>query len=322
MHAAERASLKTLDGVIALERATGIPSATLRVWERRYGFPHPVRDARGHRTYDGLQVQKLQLIAQLMARGGRPGHLVTQSLEQLQAGLAEQTPGSTAAGHDVLLHMLRSLDTAGVMRHLLQKLTVLGVDRFVVQVVASANTAVGAAWSHGLLQPREEHLYTECLQQVLHGAMLAVPPPTGGGPRVLLATPHGEQHWLGLLMVQALLKTRRAPVLGLGRGLSADQIAAAATAWQADIVALSVTDALAQRLVLGFLRDLRHLLPADIQIWAGGSSRALRQTTLLGDPRLRVFDGIEQLTPAVEQFQSRNVLGQTPQEEPSDPPIS
>lgn len=305
MPTGERASPKTLDGVIALERATGIPSATLRVWERRYGFPHPVRDARGHRTYDGLQVEKLQLIAHLMGRGARPGHLVTQSLEELQARVAAQGPASTAAEHDALLHMLRSLDMAGVTQHLLQKLTVLGLDRFVIEVVASANTAVGAAWFHGLLQPREEHLYTECLQQVLHGAMLALPPPTGGGPRVLLTTPHGEQHGLGLLMVQALLTTRRAPVLGLGRGLAVDQIAAAAMAWQADIVALSVTDALAQRLVLGFLRELRDLLPPQIQIWAGGSSRALRQATLWGDPGLRVFDDIEQLLPAVDQFRER-----------------
>lgn len=312
MPAGERANLKTLDGVIALERATGIPSATLRVWERRYGFPHPHRDARGHRTYDGLQVQKLQLIAHLMGRGGRPGHLVTQSLEELQACIAEQAP---ASGHDALLHMLRSLDMAGVMRHLLQRLTVLGLDRFVVEVVAPENTAVGTAWSHGLLQPREEHLYTECLQQVLHGAMLALPPPTDAGPRVLLATPPGEQHGLGLLMVQALLTTRRVPVLGLGRGLAADQIAAAARTWRADVVALSMTDALAQRSVLGFLDDLRDLLPADIQIWAGGASRALRQATLLSEPRLRVFDDIGQLTPAVEQFQSQHVLGRKPPKE-------
>ncbi len=35
-----------------IERETGLGKDTLRVWERRYGFPQPLRDARGDRLYD------------------------------------------------------------------------------------------------------------------------------------------------------------------------------------------------------------------------------------------------------------------------------
>ena len=31
--------------IAAVERDTGLAKDTLRVWERRYGFPQPVRDA-------------------------------------------------------------------------------------------------------------------------------------------------------------------------------------------------------------------------------------------------------------------------------------
>ncbi len=34
-----------------LARRTGVPQATLRSWESRYGFPRPVRLAGGHRRY-------------------------------------------------------------------------------------------------------------------------------------------------------------------------------------------------------------------------------------------------------------------------------
>ncbi|MCK7493491.1 MAG: MerR family transcriptional regulator [Comamonadaceae bacterium] len=34
-----------------MERDTGLSKDTLRVWERRYGFPLPGRDALGERTY-------------------------------------------------------------------------------------------------------------------------------------------------------------------------------------------------------------------------------------------------------------------------------
>ena len=35
-----------------LARQTGVPVATLRSWEGRYGFPRPQRLAGGHRRYE------------------------------------------------------------------------------------------------------------------------------------------------------------------------------------------------------------------------------------------------------------------------------
>jgi DNA-binding transcriptional MerR regulator len=37
--------------IAAVERDTGIGKDTLRVWERRYGFPQPGRDSFGERSY-------------------------------------------------------------------------------------------------------------------------------------------------------------------------------------------------------------------------------------------------------------------------------
>ena len=41
-----------------VERDTGLTKDTLRVWERRYGFPRPQRDAFGERTYSAAEVEK------------------------------------------------------------------------------------------------------------------------------------------------------------------------------------------------------------------------------------------------------------------------
>ena len=38
-------------GIAAVERDTGLGKDTLRVWERRYGFPQPLRDVFGERVY-------------------------------------------------------------------------------------------------------------------------------------------------------------------------------------------------------------------------------------------------------------------------------
>jgi DICT domain-containing protein len=48
---------------------TGIGEATLRAWERRYGFPEPERLPSGHRRYDPADVERLRQVAQLRAGG-------------------------------------------------------------------------------------------------------------------------------------------------------------------------------------------------------------------------------------------------------------
>ena len=66
-------------GIAAVERDTGLGKDTLRVWERRYGFPQPLRDACGERVYPAEQVDQLRLIKRLIDQGRRPGALLRQS---------------------------------------------------------------------------------------------------------------------------------------------------------------------------------------------------------------------------------------------------
>lgn len=62
--------------IAAVERDTGLSKDTLRVWERRYGFPQPERDGAGDRVYPAGQVERLRTIRRLMDAGHRPGRIV------------------------------------------------------------------------------------------------------------------------------------------------------------------------------------------------------------------------------------------------------
>ncbi len=48
-----------------LSQEVNIGVDTLRVWERRYGFPQPNRDSRGHRKYPLAQVDVLRAVRHL-----------------------------------------------------------------------------------------------------------------------------------------------------------------------------------------------------------------------------------------------------------------
>src|SRR5689334_17762917 len=48
---------------------TGVAEATLRMWERRYGFPAPQRLASGHRRYSERDVEMIRAVAAKRAAG-------------------------------------------------------------------------------------------------------------------------------------------------------------------------------------------------------------------------------------------------------------
>ncbi len=71
--------------IAAVERDTGLSKDTLRVWERRYAFPLPVRDPQGERCYPLDQIEKLRLIKRLLDVGHRPSRLVGLPMDDLQS---------------------------------------------------------------------------------------------------------------------------------------------------------------------------------------------------------------------------------------------
>lgn len=265
---------KTLMNIAAVERETGLGKDTLRVWERRYGFPRPERDQHGERAYPLDQVEKLRLIKRLMGQGWRPGRLLAKPDEELAslAAPAEAAPDEVAGGslHLTVVDLIRQHDIPALGNALRQALHRQGLQQFVLETVSALNRAIGEAWMRGEIQVFEEHLYTEQMQALLRQAIGALPPGSGR-PRILLTTVPEEQHILGILMSEALLTLEGAGCVSLGTQTPLADIGLAAQAQQADIVALSFSSAFPTRQVAPLLKQLRGMLAANIEVWAGGA---------------------------------------------------
>jgi DNA-binding transcriptional MerR regulator len=52
-----------------VSRATGLGEATLRAWERRFGFPAPVRAAGGQRRYNAAELERIERVLDFRERG-------------------------------------------------------------------------------------------------------------------------------------------------------------------------------------------------------------------------------------------------------------
>jgi len=268
--------------ISAVERETGLSKDVLRMWERRYAFPKPIRDENGERQYSITEVGKLRAIKRLMDIGMRPGKIIALSHEELNAmTLARAGKGrdvATPALEGDVLMLLKTHDVTGLQHALATLLLREGLQNFVRETITPLNRAIGDAWMRGDLQVFEEHLYTEQLQAALRTAINTFPR-QAGIPRVLLTTLPSEQHGLGLLMVEALLVPEGVQCISLGPQTPLDDIRRAALAHKAHIVALSFSAAFPLRQATDGLSTLRRQLPASIQVWAGGEmTRRVRKT--------------------------------------------
>lgn len=286
--------------IAAVERETGVSKDTLRVWERRYGFPNPRRDAFGERAYSPAEVEKLRAIKRLMDQGHRPGRLIRLSLQELRALV--QPPATLAAAEELrpYLELVRTHRIDDLRDRFAQAVLRVGLARFVTEIVAPLTEMVGDAWARGEIEVFEEHLYTEVVQAALRSAIGNVAA-RGARPRVLLTTVPQEPHGLGLLMAEAMLAVEGCHCISLGVRTPLADIVAAARAQQADIVALSFSSCLAPKPALESLAELRARLPRTVELWAGGACTALHRRP---PAHVRTFRTLDSIAPAVAEWRA------------------
>jgi DNA-binding transcriptional MerR regulator/methylmalonyl-CoA mutase cobalamin-binding subunit len=285
-------SAEPVFSISAVERDTGLSKDTLRVWERRYAFPLPGRDAHGERVYSQEQLEKLRAIKRLMDRGQRPGKLIGLSLAELRQR-SEATEAEAARSPELARYLehVKAHEVDALRQALAQAIMRQGLARFLLDTAAPLSGAVGDAWMRGDVEVFEEHLYTEVMQGVLRNAIAGIPSP-GRPPRVVLTTLPNEQHALGLLMAEGMLAMEGATCVSLGTQTPVWDIVLAAEAQRADMVAISLSVAFPANLAIDALADLRSKLPARMELWVGGANPGPHRRSVAGIVTMRTLDEI------------------------------
>jgi MerR family transcriptional regulator, light-induced transcriptional regulator len=288
-------------GTVSIE--TGINKETLRKWETRYGFPTPARSSDGRRIYPAEQVAQLTELKRLIDSGMRPSQAMQgpNRLARLDPFKQAKTVQQTSRTELVTcaIEALRSRRLPEFRALLERDLTSRGLRPFIEETVAELNWAVGESWSSNDIRVFEEHIYSAILSELLAQRTRCLDM-ASGHPRVLLTTLPGELHTLGLDMVKACFMEAGAYCLNLGAQTPPTEVAAAAQAYDIEIVALSISACYPQRQVTGILQQLRTLLPATCQLWAGGAGVGHVSQALDG---IRVFASIGTALTAIDELQ-------------------
>jgi DNA-binding transcriptional MerR regulator/methylmalonyl-CoA mutase cobalamin-binding subunit len=270
-----------------VERDIGVAKETLRVWERRYGFPQPERDENGERLYPPVQVERLRLVKRLLDQGFRPGKVMPLNTEDL-AELAGRSIAEVSWRPDdpdlgACLLLIKEHRLAELRQRMAQVLLQKGMRGFVLDLMAPLTAAVGDEWAAGKLAVFEEHLYAETVQSVMRSAIYATtmqPGHAAATPRILLTTVPQERHGLGLLMAEALFALEGAHCVSLGVQTPLAEIVEAARVQQADVVALSFSSVMSPRAAVENITELQSRLGQGVVVWAGGSSATLARRQL------------------------------------------
>lgn len=265
----------------AVARLTGLSAHVIRIWEQRYRAVEPQRTPTNRRLYRQEHIERLNLLRDVTEGGhsiGQVAHLPTEQLRQIAAGAARSTSGATPSPTGVpvpdawveeCLAAIRSLDARALDGALQRGARELGALGVLQRVVAPLTQAIGEAWRNGVLTAAHEHFATAALRVFLGKAAS----PFGSlahAPVLVVATPAGQVHELGALLVGAMAADLGWQVTYLGASLPAAEIAGAACQCRARAVALSLVYPEDDPRLEGELACVRQSLPPEVTLLVGG----------------------------------------------------
>ena len=269
---------------------TGLTPHVLRAWERRYAVVTPTRSGGGQRLYSDLDIERLRRLRRLTDRGHAISRIAALPLEELtrldqesrqdaaRAGSsdgarpAELAPAEAAREFiDDALKAARRLDAVELQGILERAAVTLGIPLFLDEVVATALEGIGHGWAGGSVSVAQEHMATVVFRRVL-GWLVRVYEVNGAAPRLVVATPPGQVHELGALMVAASAAAEGWGVTYLGPDLPVADLLSAAAQTGARAVALSVVYVADDSALLAALRETRAGLPPGVPLLVGGAA--------------------------------------------------
>ena len=266
----------------AVSRLTGIAIDTLRAWERRYRAVTPSRDERG-RMYTEADVSRLRLLRAAVEGGhaiGRVAALDDEALAHLSAPPAaaaariqDSTPPEAidTGGLDAAL---RRFDAAAIDQEIARLALMLRPLTLVQDVLMPMLVRVGDDWHAGRGSIAHEHLMAAAIRNIL-GSFLRMHARPDAGTRLLFATLAGDRHEIGTLGAAMLAASSGLGVAYLGPDLPAREIVDSAVPARAQVLVLGLTAGAQARSVERELRTVVRELPADVELWAGGSGAAM-----------------------------------------------
>ena len=289
---------------------TGLTDHVIRIWERRYNIVEPTRTETNRRLYSIKDVEKLQLVSKALEIGHSIGRIANLSIPQLRELVGEKFKFQNnfkSQDNESLesiyinrcIEAIKNLDAKKLENELLQGLIHFSQPKFLANLLTPLLERIGELWKSGEIRIVNEHVSTAVIRKLL--TSLIDNNAVGiNAPKIIVATPKGQHHELGALIISVIASADGWNVTYMGPDLPGEEIAAAIENLHPKIVALSVVYPNDDFTLEREMNKLKGLLNNGSKIIAGGKS-AVAYKSALDSMNAKIINDIDTFRAELEK---------------------
>lgn len=298
---------------------SGVASATIRAWEKRYNAVVPDRAENKHRLYSETDIAKLALLFTLTELGqsiGKIAHLSLDELKDVYETLMhkpynEKMVVSPQLSKSEIESILNSFYIAlaaykiDIIAHELKKAKeILSPRALCLDIIVPLFQEIGNRVFRGELSIAQEHTIS-ALVRFYMGQMIGqhYQKNLKRDDLVLITTPEGELHEIGILGAALICVHYGVKFIYLGTNLPAESLAEAANALNPKAVLLGSTrmDLLNNLNLDSYIRTFKDHLKVPSALWIGGNFKPYLKTEM-EKKKIVFFPNLESLDTFLADF--------------------
>ena len=293
---------------------SGLTTHAIRMWEKRYGVVEPFRTDTDRRLYSENDIDKLRLLKSAVDAGHSISSIASLDRAELELlavkplkptngvpnHLPPQVPSDTISA---ALDAIVSLNQTELTRHLESAVIQIGFLATLERVIGPLAQEMGARWESGHLRSGHERFATSIIKSFINNQTRPYAPEPQA-PQIIVATPTGQLHELGAMMVAGAASAKGWRVTYLGPGLPAAEIASATHQLSAPAIAISLVYPSNDEKMQEELATLRRMVGSDTAILFGGRAAGLYRDTIEGIGGI-LCQNLQEVYPQLEAIRSR-----------------
>ncbi len=299
----------------AVSKITNISEHTIRAWERRYNAVTPDRTDTNRRLYSDENLQKLNLLSELVHMGHSIGLIANLSKEELKEMLPEKedlrTPAQSENYNEDLiaqsLNFIQRFDYSNFEKLLQDSSVKLSRPKLLIEYIIPLLSRIGELWEVGSLRVTHEHFATEIIRTFL-GSLFDNNMNPSTSPKLISTTPEGFSHELGALISALYAMDFGWNAIFLGANLPPEEISNVALENNVDAILLSLIYPNDDPRTGKQLRKLRLYIGDRIPIIISGQA-AKAYTPFIEEIKGNLVEHLTDLNFILQSIRERKVIG-------------
>ncbi|WP_159473070.1 MerR family transcriptional regulator [Dyadobacter sp. 3J3] len=214
-----------------LERISNQKAHTIRIWEQRYGLLEPERTETNIRFYDDNQLKKLLNVCTLMSRGMKISHISKLSKPEMDIEMDKIIAESFHSEKDIEVIINQVIISQSTYDEILfedifsNAITHFGLAKTYTKIIYPLLVRTGLMWIKDDLLPAQEHFLSNLIKQKIFSAIDSLPLPKDADQSWILFLNESEDHEIGLLFANYLIRQHGKKVIYLGQRVPYNDLA-------------------------------------------------------------------------------------------------